>query len=354
MWLVAGVPVVIAPNWWAALSFAAIVTLSCLLWQAKDAPSTPHDSDPERPGNAPPHSWPTFLGHILPVWRRQADTIRLQTEEAMGTLLESLAAILNRVGTSGIGTPHAGDSQATQELLRQCELKLNPVIGTMTGMAASKEQLSRSMRDLGRTAEELNTLVDDVAKLAQQTNLLSLNAAIEAARAGEHGRGFAVVAAEVRRLSMDSASTANRIRERICDIGQIMTKAGEEAVKTAQAEEQEIKRTSDMVREVVDHVHQLGSNAEQLATESQEILRNVESLVMGLQFQDRVAQAVDILNQDIQRLEGKIAQAAPIPDVEPWLHDLHSKYTMREQRVRHADETLDIKAPPSQQAAVFF
>ena len=195
------------------------------------------------------------------------------------------------------------EALTTQELLRQCEDKLTPVISTMTGMAASKDDMAQRMQALGSTAAELHNLVDDVAKLAQQTNLLSLNAAIEAARAGEHGRGFGVVATEVRRLSMDSAKTAGRIRERIGEISQIMTEAGETAVKTAQQEEQAIQRTSHMVQEVVAHVHQLGTNAEQLAAESHEILRNVESLIMGLQFQDRVSQAVDILNRDILKLE---------------------------------------------------
>lgn len=68
--------------------------------------------------------------------------------------------------------------------------------------------------DIQRLESESSTISNIVAtinNISKQTNLLSLNASIEAARAGDAGTGFAVVAAEIRKLAVQSAASANQI-----------------------------------------------------------------------------------------------------------------------------------------------
>jgi methyl-accepting chemotaxis protein len=76
---------------------------------------------------------------------------------------------------------------------------------------AIKEQLTRSVRDIG----EVSALIREIAA---QTNLLALNATIEAARAGVAGRGFAVVATEVKNLAERTEAATQEIAERIEEV----------------------------------------------------------------------------------------------------------------------------------------
>lgn len=48
--------------------------------------------------------------------------------------------------------------------------------------------------------------------------MLGLNASIEVARAGEMGKGFDVVEKEIRKLSNETSTSAEKIRETINDI----------------------------------------------------------------------------------------------------------------------------------------
>lgn len=79
-------------------------------------------------------------------------------------------------------------------------------------ISINNSELRDEILEIGKVSKEINQVLDAIGNIAAQTKMLGLNAAIEAARAGEAGRGFGVVAEEIRKLSDDSRSTAELIR----------------------------------------------------------------------------------------------------------------------------------------------
>lgn len=289
-----------------------------------------------------------LLIELLPVWRQHVDTVRRQTDEAVGTLLASLAAINDQFEKGGFG---AGDaSAASQSLLAACQDKLQPLLGAMTEITQGKDTLAGSMREMSATTGELQDMADEVARIAQQTNLLAINAAIEAARAGDAGRGFAVVAAEVRRLSQDSAESARRITQRIQRITTLTGQTLEAALQSADSDGRAIDRATGLVHAVLGHIGELGQSAEGLRDQGRAIRSSIEQLIVGLQFQDRVNQVIGVVDGDLGRLHGTVTEGRTPPPAGQWLDELQCHYTMREQRHAHADAP----APAAPRQAVFF
>jgi len=94
--------------------------------------------------------------------------------------------------------------------------------------------------------ETIASRINIVQEIARQTDLLALNAAVEAARAGEHGRGFAVVASEVRKLAERSQAAAAEIST----LSSSSVKTVQEAGKMLERLVPDIRRTSDLIREI--------------------------------------------------------------------------------------------------------
>lgn len=330
------------------LSASAVAALSSFMWwrnfsrgRAVTAPVAPSAAqapatDRQVRGLEP------LLDEVLPVWLQHVNSVKSQTESAITELTSGLASINNqfeKAGFKGASGNAQDQDNTTISLLTLCERQLQPVIRSMENILQSKGALVSSVHNLSMATAELTGMATDVSRIAAQTNILAINAAIEAARAGDVGRGFAVIAKEIRALSEVSAKSGKQITDRIAQVSTLMESTVKTAVDASAHDKTAIALSGSVVEDVLAHVRQLGTESEQMREQGGVIREDIDSLLLNLQFQDRVSQILGVIDGDMRRLQDGVGGAAPLPAAADWLQQLQGHYTMDEQRKVHAAPT---------------
>ena len=277
-----------------------------------------------------------LLQNVVPAWQYHVETVQNQTESAVTQLSSSFAKVIDQFDLAGIGGARASGSTETSStigLLDLCERELQPVVLSLTNVIEGKDALLIDIRNLAKETLELQDMAADVRSIAAQTNLLALNAAIEAARAGESGRGFAVVASEVRMLSKRSAETGTRIGQRVGQIAGIMNATMAGAERSAVEDKQAVSLSGELVEHVLSHVRKLGTAAESMRSHGMVVRTEVETLLVAMQFQDRVSQILCGLANNMTLMRGTLEQVdtQALPDPGEWIDALNQSSRMNDQ-----------------------
>lgn len=287
----------------------------------------------------------------VPIWSKQIENSRSQTEQAIVALTDRFSGIYNKleetVQTSQQAAGDlAGDAQGgALVVLAQSESELTRVVNSLKATQLSRDQMLEQVRGLTGYTGELLSMAKEVAAIAAQTNLLALNAAIEAARAGEAGRGFAVVADAVRSLSSLSSDTGKKMSATVDIINSAITHLVEVADSTATNDNHSVAASEASIQHVLDRFHsltqRLSGSTELLQQESVGIRNEISEVLIALQFQDRVSQILshvrdnmEALHQHLQHGRGNPEQVAQI-DARAWLAGMELTYATDEQRKIH-------------------
>jgi len=143
--------------------------------------------------------------------------------------------------------------------------RLNEMLGSMQGIHASSDKISKIIK-----------VIDEIAF---QTNILALNAAVEAARAGEAGMGFAVVADEVRNLAQRSAQAAKDTAPLI-----------EESIQNSSDGGQKLKQVAEVMAVITSHSSQVATLVEEVRQGSGEQARGIDQMAKVISQMDQVTQ----------------------------------------------------------------
>jgi methyl-accepting chemotaxis protein len=288
---------------------------------------------------------------VFPIWSRQIETTRKQTETATTELANNFSRIVERLSQAfptHSGSNNKQDNSSIEKTFAFAEKALNSVIASLQATQHDRAAILDEVRMLTTYTDELKKMASEVDAIAGQTNLLALNAAIEAARAGEAGRGFAVVADEVRKLSSLSSATGKNMTEKVNVINTAVNGAFAVAEKATKDDDGMMERAEKSIKEVLTSfgitVADLNDAKRAMQQEGQHIQQEIAEMLVSLQFQDRTSQILNQVNQSIDDLSLTInqvhsnqqnGQAFTNKDVSHWLDKMENGYAMLEQRKNH-------------------
>ncbi|RVU37545.1 hypothetical protein EOE67_10190 [Rheinheimera riviphila] len=292
-----------------------------------------------------------LISQITPLWLKQSDMVKQQTETAVVNLSQRFQQLLQLL-SADTRQNKPGDQELIS-MIKQSEGKLLAMTERLVHAQQNRMRMLTEIQQLTKVTEALQGMTSEVGDIAAQTNLLALNAAIEAARAGESGRGFAVVATEVRALSNRSSEAGRRIKERVADVTQALTKVVQDSEGQVEHEQQIIAQTEQTIHGVMadyeSAVQVITHTNSQLTEHFGYVQQQLSEVIVNLQFQDRASQITSHIIADMQKLVHTTADvqqqlaADQIPQpisVPQWLKQLESTYTTLEQvRVHSGRET---------------
>lgn len=210
----------------------------------------------------------------------QLVTDGLQTTNEMSAGFQQIAASTQNVSSK------ADEATQKADIGNQ---SITTAVQQMNAIQTKVKDLSLIVDELGGHSKEIRQIVETITDIASQTNLLALNASIEAARAGEHGRGFEVVAGEVRKLSQQSAESAEQISSLIKSITNGVDKAAE-SMDSVSEEVQAGINTVYVAGESFQHISQ-AVNA--VAVDTVEVSSAIQQMTAGV---EQMAHAMKVIS----------------------------------------------------------
>ena len=304
-----------------------------------------------------------FCLHALPLFAKQIDNARKQSEEAILALTTRFRGIVSSLdqAVAASGEVSGDGGRHLMSAMDEGKRQLLTVIDALNTIRESRSALIQEIRVLGAYTEEMREMAKKVEMIAFNTNMLALNAAIEAAHAGaDVGRGFAVVAQEVRHLANASRETGKIIGQKIGLINESLTKILSTSERVTEREEAAVKDSEGRIHCVLTQFGSMTTrllhSADQFRNESAVIKDEVMESMVQLQFQDRVGQILSNVVKSLDDL-GTAAETTGSDDThgdagaEDYLAEMAQGYVTEEQRRIHAGAAVADVGP---QAVDFF
>lgn len=240
------------------------------------------------------------------------------------------------------------------------ETTLIQVIDSILKLSKHAMTMVYALDDVAKQVDQTEHSIAAIERINRQTNLLALNATIEAHRAGDAGRTFMVVAQEVRNLSNETNQLAGTIREQITTVAEGVRRGHGILKSIATVDMSSHIVAKERLDRVMGGLGQQNADFQRLVSSASDIAsrlgETVNSLVMGIQFQDRTKQQLEhvvdtlaVLSSAKADLQSSTRAALP-PEPSPngadqgmdagWLEAILATHKLAELRRRFVSQLL--------------
>lgn len=302
---------------------------------------------------------------LFPILSRNIESSRQLTETSIISLTERFSALVVQL-QQVVQTTSGSGGEGAADLFQESQTALSEVVVSLDAIVKREASMLEQVRGLAGYVEQLESMAQGVRSVADQINVLALNAAIEAARAGEHGRGFAVVADEVRKLAASSNHTGEKISEKIQEINTSMTRTLATVESSAEIDDQVVEKSETTIQAVMVRLQQsmdaIRRDADTLRSSSEGISGEISTVLVDLQFQDRISQVLGHVRDSLDRLEQTLAEVRDTSAldrhqdmlrVDDMLQSMLREYSTKEEMEHHRGSEVRTKSAEASELTFF-
>ncbi len=243
---------------------------------------------------------------------------------------ESLEKILETAG----GVKQNGKSIDFKEILANIDDTLNLALEKIITVSKQSMSMIYALDGAMNNLNDIESFIRHVKKITKQTNLLSLNAKIEAARAGEMGKGFIVVANEVKDLSKEIAKLSDEMQSKMGVVvdGVKQSYNSLRSVATIDLSNNITvkEKINELMNDLVDQNTNLKNLLEDAVSQYKSNAKNINSMVIGIQFQDRVSQylenIVEVSEYLVVEIDKLCDKSAKLENIDPLHKDVDIEF----------------------------
>ncbi len=261
------------------------------------------------------------MAGVIPILNQQLQAVIDYTEEASMELSRSFISINRKAkeqvqdvrqifGAISEGESHGSSGGESESALVAIRSNLNSLTQGLDTLLEQIKKNSDSIHSVLRQTKSIEEIVATTSEITENSRVLSINATIEAARAGEHGSGFAVVAGEFKQMTEKSEEATAEIEETVKMITQLISQVQNEIEESKEMSRRLGEQTKTRGRESVDKIDAMideaKSDLEKLSGQAESFAKDINSIIMSIQFQDITRQRIEHVIEPLQEFAGDL------------------------------------------------
>ena len=239
------------------------------------------------------------LSGITEVSLQTNQSIAQETERVLMGTTDNAAAVENAeqkiqditeqlAGLNDMNHRTAKLTEQIGENTHENQQRMDDATASMEQIHNSTNECKEIISNLGEESKEIIGIVGTITNISSKTKILALNATIEAARAGENGKGFAVVAEEIQKLSEQTKTAVESIRNIVNEVVEntetaviameqnvLYTQKGMDSIQKANESASVITSSNE---ELVEQIHEIDKAADIIREKSGEVVDNMRQI----------------------------------------------------------------------------